>query len=360
LLIQINAIRVFYGVFMVTLDFISRDFDILSVKMTKIAVFLISFCSTPAFAQNNIYDYPILDLYDGQKIEMTVDGQSVTAFTAPGMPSNLTISNTLAQSIFGKGANKFASTFERILAALAKDEFDTAPPQYIQARIGPVKIRGQQRPVKVSLGGGRADNKLVRWYQTDEHKFGEALAGPYAIPAPVIRFTLRPAQPGEIRFSMPLMDEDKRGQASTRMVFGKTKVYFAFAPHFETTLASAAAGSVIAQNYGGEFVGDPKPVVVAYNIARPARPVQLKTPIAFGPVALSKLLVRSRDYGETNAIKEAKSPDASEDEILVQAKRKGTNPEYFVYIGNDFLKNCSSITYDKPGKTVTLSCLPSN
>ena len=330
-----------------------------SIATNTIMVNLVLVCSTPASAQNNIGENPILDLYNGEKIEMIVEGQSVTAFAAPGMPSNLNISNTLAQSIYGKGANKFASTFERILAALAKDEFDNAPPQYIQSAIGPVKIRGQQRPAKISLGG-RTYNEMVQWFQTDIHKFGEALAGPYAIPAPVIRFTLRPAQPGETRFSMPLMADDERKVASTRMVFGKKKVYFAFAPHFETTLASAAAGAVIAQNNGGEFVGDPKPVVVAFNVARPARPVQLKTPIAFGPIALSKLLVRSRDYGDTSVIKEAKLAGASEDEILVQAKRKGTSPEYFVYVGNDVLKNCSSITYDKPGKTVTLSCLPSN
>lgn len=345
---------------MFALSMIFHNHTFVSNRAAIGKIILMSLCSIPAFAQSNIGDYPVLELYDGQKIEMIVDGQSVTAFAAPGMPSNLNISTPLAQSIFGKGANKFASTFDRIIAALAKDEFDNSPPQYIQSAIGPVKIRGQQRLTKVSLGG-RTHNKLVEWYQTDKHKFGEAQAGPYAIPAPVIRFTLRPAQPGETRFSMPLVTDDERRIASTRMVFGKTKVYFAFAPHFETTLASAGAGSVIAQNQGGEFVGDPKPVIVAYNVARPARPVQLKTPIRFGPVALSKFLVRSRDYGNTNAIKEAKSPDANEEEeIVVQAKRKGTNPEYFVYVGNDFLKNCSSITYDKPGQTITLSCLPSN
>jgi hypothetical protein len=345
---------------MVKLDLHFINYAHLSIKVTASVITLSLFCSTSALSQSAIRDYPILDLYNGQKIEIFIEGQSVTAFAAPGMPSNLTISNRLAQSIFGKGANKFASTFERIMAALAKDEFDSSPPQYTQAVIGTVKVRGQQRPAKIGLGG-KTDNKLVTWYQTDMHNFAEAHAGPYAIPAPIIRFTLRPTQAGETRFSMPLMSENRRRMASTRMVIGKTKVYFAFAPHFETTLASAGAGAVIAQNYGGEFVGDPKPVIVAYNVARPARPVQLKTPIAFGPVALSKFLVRSRDYGDTNAIKEAKSLDESEEgEIIVQAKRKGTNPEYFVYVGNDFLRNCSSITYDKPGQTITLSCLPSN
>jgi hypothetical protein len=345
---------------MVNLRLIFPDRASVSIKKAVSAISLMLFCSTPAFSQDNINSYPILELSDGQKIEMSVNGQSVTAFAAPGMPSNLTLSNTLAQSIFGKGANKFASTFERILAALAKDEFDTSPPQYIQSAVGSVKVRGQQRPAKISFDS-RTDKKLVTWHQTDVHNFGEALAGPYAIPAPVIRFILRPTKPGETRFSMPLFSDGRREIASTRMIIGKTKVYFAFAPHFETTLATAGAGSVIAQNHGGEFVGDPKPVVVAFNVARPARPVQLKTPVAIGQIALSKLLVRSRDYGDTNAIKEAKSPNGGEeDEILVQAKRKGTSPEYFVYVGNDLLKNCSSITYDKPGKTVTLSCLPPN
>ena len=328
--------------------------------VSAISINLSLMFSNSAVAQINTDEYSVLNLYDGQKIEMSVDGKSVTAFAAPGMPSDLNISMPLAQSIFGKRANKFASTFEMILFALAKDEFDDSPPRYIQSAIGPVKIRGQQRLVNISLGG-RTHNKLVAWFQTDQHKFGEAHAGPLAIPAPVIRFALRPAQPGETRFSMPLATDGRRGVASTRMTFGKKKVYFAFSPHFETTLASAGAGSVIAQNNGGEFVGDPKPVVVAFDVARPARPVQLKTPIIFGPIALSKLLVRSRDYGNTNAIKEAKSPNANdEEEILVQAKRKGTNPEYFVYVGNDVLKNCSSITYDKPGQTITLSCQPSN
>lgn len=345
---------------MIKLNSLSYKNALMLTIISTVSANLLLILSNPAIAQNNIGEYPVLDLHNGEKIEMTVDGQTVTAFAAPGMPSNLNISNALAQSIYGKGANKFASTFERILAALAKDEFDNAPPRYIQSAIGPVKIRGQQRPAKISLGG-RTYNEFVQWFQTDIHKFGEALAGPYAIPAPVIRFTLRSARPGEARFSMPLMADDERKVASTRMVFGKKKVYFAFSPHFETTLASAAAGAAIAQNNGGEFVGDPKPVVVAFNVARPARPVQLKTPITFGPIALSKLLVRSRDYGDTSAIKEAKLAGASEgDEILVQAKRKGTSPEYFVYVGNDVLKNCSSITYDKPRQTMTLSCLPSN
>jgi hypothetical protein len=345
---------------MVGLDFILCNWSLLPIKITVRMKILSLIFSVPAFSQSEVTDGPILDLYNGQKIEIFIEGQSVTAFVAPGMPSNLTISNTLARSIFGKGANRFASPFEQFVAALAKDEFDNAPPRYIQKTFGPVKIRGQQRLATIGSQGS-VNKQLVQWYQSDIYEFGDALAGPYAISAPVIRFTLRLKQPGETRFSMPLTLDKDRWLASSPLVIGKKKVYFAFAPQFETTLASAGAGAMIAQDYGGEFAGDPQPVMITHNIARPARPVQLKTPIMFGPIALSKLLVRSRDYGNTDAIKRAKSLDESEeDEILVQANRKGTKPEYFVYVGNDVLKNCSSITYDKPEQMVTLSCLPPN
>jgi hypothetical protein len=338
---------------------IFREPIFLATKKLQVIVILSTFAAMSANAQSNVTDYSVLNLTSGQKIDFVIEGQPVSAYASPGMPSELTISNAFAQSIFGKGANKFASTFERILDALAKDDFDTSPPRYIQSAVGKIKIRGQQRPAKVRFGN-QSDNQYVQWYQTDIHKFGEALAGPFAIPAPVIRFALRPEQRGETQFSMPLVTDPKRRVASTQTFIGKKKVYFAFAPQFETTLASAAAGAVIAQNYGGEFVGDPVPVVVAFNVARPARPVQLKSPLPLGVLTISKFQIRSRDYGDTSAIKEAKSPNAAEEnEILVQAKRKGTDPEYFVYVGNDMLKNCSSITYDKPARTVTLSCLPS-
>jgi hypothetical protein len=326
------------------------------ITISKYLLISSIFISTYATAQDIPAVQPTLTISDGDKVEFFIEGRSVTAFAAPGMPSNLTLSNATAQSLYGKEANKFASGFERAIAELARSEFDNSPPRHIQTSIGPVKIKGQQRLTEIEAGG-RVNTQLVQWYQSDMYSFGDALAGPYAIPVPVIRFVLRPAQAGETLFNVPLSLDAKRWLASSPKLVGKKKVYFAFAPQFERTLASAGAGAAIAQIYGGEFTGDPVPVQVTHNVSRPARPVQLKTPIMLGSISLSKLLVRSRDYGNTNAIKEAKSPEESEDEILVQAKRKGTNPEYFVYIGNDILKNCSSITYDKPGEIATLSCV---
>jgi hypothetical protein len=328
------------------------------IKASKNLLLLSIFASACVAAQSLPADQPTLTLSNGEKVEFFIEGRSVMAFAAPGMPSKLTLSNTVAQSLYGKEANKFASGFERVIAELARDEFDNTPPRHIQTTVGPVKIKGQQRLAEIE-SGGRIDTQLVQWYQSDMYPFGDALAGPYAIPVPVIRFILRPAQAGETQFTVPLALDERRWLASSPKLIGKRKVYFAFAPQFEATLASAGAGAAIAQIHGGEFTGDPVPVMVTHNVSRPARPVQLKAPITLGPISLSKLLVRSRDYGNTNTIKEAKSPEESEDEILVQANRKGTNPEYFVYIGNDVLKNCSSITYDKPGQTVTLRCVGS-
>ena len=339
------------------LKLIFRRETIFSIGKFNFLLILLISTASPAISQNNYTNYPVFNISENQKIEITIEGRPVTAFTSPGMPSEINISKSFAQSLYGKSANKFASTFERIIAALAKDDFDDSPPQYVQSRIGPIKIRGQQRVAKIRMSG-EASKQLVRWHDADKYEFSNVLVGPYAIPAPIIRFALRAAQPGETIFSVPLASADKWWVATTPKQIGKKKVYFAFAPQFETTLASAAAGASIAENYGGEFVGDAQQILISHNVARPARPVRLKSPLSFGPMNISKILVRNRDYGDANSIKEAKAADANDDEILVQARRKGTDPAYVVYIGNDMLKNCSSITYDKPAKTITLSCIP--
>jgi len=46
---------------------------------------------------------------------------------------------------------------------------------------------------------------------------------------------------------------------------------------------------------------------------------------------------------------------ADPDEIVVTAKSK-KKPRYSISLGTEYLKNCSSITYDLRAKTVALSC----
>ena len=77
-----------------------------------------------------------------------------------------------------------------------------------------------------------------------------------------------------------------------------------------------------------------------------------------GPLRLSDLLVRTHDYGAATDIdpSEADGLETETRDVVVKGKRAKSKPSYVVYIGADMLKDCSSITYDKPGQTVTLRC----
>ncbi len=294
------------------------------------------------------FDVPI----DG-KVQISIDGRPTDALMTPGMPNSIYIAKYLALSLFGKEAGQFGFG-ARLLRAFGEDSpfYDT------KSRVGPVTIPGLYREVQIDIGQAQALINAA-WYNIDAYPFAEALAGPYALPIPVIRFALRAPQPKEVSFTLPLAPINSWWIATTPKDYGDVKLLFAFAPQFKTTVASAAAGAVIAASHGGSFTGEAVPVSISYDVKRPARPVKLTQPLEFGPLKISTLLVRTRDYGSASSIKDPSVDDPSESagDIVVKGKRKPSRPLYVVYIGADTLAACSSIIYDKPAATITLSCV---
>ena len=79
----------------------------------------------------------------------------------------------------------------------------------------------------------------------------------------------------------------------------------------------------------------------------------LSSPLAIGPLALRGLFVRTADFGTAGTIPDG-AVDADPDEVVVTGAK--TRPQYRLEIGRDYLDRCSSITFDTPRKTLTLSC----
>jgi hypothetical protein len=236
----------------------------------------------------------------------------------------------------------------------------------IRQRIGPVEVAGRARQALVSGPGmsglGSQIVTDVSWFETDTYDFADALAGPYALPYPVVRYQLQLPKPGEVEFSLPLAPSSRWWIAATPLNVGKQTVYLAFAPHFKTSVASAGAGAVISALHDGQFSGTASPVIISHNVQRPARRVLFGQPLRLGGLSLPSLLVRTRDYGSSGSIfdpAEASGATAAKgDSILVKAKRTSSRAIYVVYVGADALSGCSSITYNKAAQTITLRCLP--
>jgi len=293
---------------------------------------------------------PLVVPENGQAV-LTINGQQVQAFLSPGMPNDVYLSRATAVLLFGNEAEVFGKPFGFDIGILSINVSGGG------ARIGPIRIAGHSAPIALGsadiLPPGRA-----QWFETNAYGFADALAGPYALPSPIVEFQLRAVREEETSVTVPLGSRNAWWLATTPKTIGKKRVHFAFAPQFKDTVASAAAGAAIVRDLGGSFSGVPQPVEISYGVRRLAREVTLARPLVIGNISLDKILVRTRDYGSAESIADPSeiAPEAAAKDILVKGRRRTMPPSYVVYVGAEALKGCSSIRYDKNAALITLSC----
>ncbi len=219
------------------------------------------------------------------------------------------------------------------------------------ARIGPVIVAGKSAVVRLDLGGGEFKRR-VTWFAAPFVADADGTIGPGGLPDPVIRFDLRPPQPGERSVTLPLADFGWSGMG-TWVTVGDRPVAVRFSLAQARTLASAAAGAAIAAAQGGGFDRAAERTVIHLAVERPVRHVALATPLRIGPFALAALWVRTQDFGSAAGIHDTNAPDPDEIVVAAQTKQKQS---LLLEIGRDDLDRCSSIRFDKPRQELTLTC----
>lgn len=291
---------------------------------------------------------PPFEVPDDGRIAAAINGRAVTLYSTPGMPSGLYVSKALAGELFGPEG-----------AAIKKKSGFLISLQPTGARIGPVRIAGKAENADLTIGATAAKAR-VQWFEQDAYDLGEALAGPYALPYPVVTYRLRPSVAGERVTQVKLEGRNMWWLATTPREFEGKTVHFALAPHFPTTVMSAAAGRVISASHGGRMSGEAVKVPISHGVQRPARLLRFDRPLEIGGLRIGTAMVRTVDYGSVGSIvdEDAVDPSESSDDIVVTGKRKASKPSYVVYIGADALAGCSTLTYDKPAKTISMSCRP--
>lgn len=198
---------------------------------------------------------------------------------------------------------------------------------------------------------GREMKRRVLWLPLDVAPGRAGMLGPGAVPFPIVRFELRPQEAGEQEHILPLNHVGRDGMGTD--ING---IALLFAPHFPTSQATASAGADLAANYNGKFTGAPFAQPIQFGIIRPVRSLELATPFVAGPISLSSVSVRTSDFGNVSGIPEK---PADPNEIVVAAKAKGnTSANSWIYVAADVLSHCSSITFNKINKTISLRCKP--
>lgn len=291
----------------------------------------------------------MLDIPSDGRIRISVDGRTIETFSSPGMPSVLSLRRSVAIDMFGTAAEqaqeRSARRFKIVSVSSNPD-----------AKVGPVLVKGFFSKAEVAVGS-KAVKGTVKWSMHDAYDYADALAGPYAFPAPVVRYALRKPTGAERIGTVRLLPATAWWVATTDMQIGGKWIRFAFAPHFHTSVASAAAASLISAEYGGALSGSPQRTLISHGVERPTRPMRLSRPVSLGPVNIERLLVRTADYGTAGSIPDEDiDPSELAGDIIVNGKRSASRPSYVVYVGADALQGCASITYDKGRHLIRLAC----
>jgi hypothetical protein len=121
------------------------------------------------------------------------------------------------------------------------------------------------------------------------------------------------------------------------------------------TLTSAGMALTLARVHGGTLGEDRRSVPIVFGVERPVCAMTLARPLTVGPLSITRLDVRTTDFGNAEGIASVTAPP-DPDEIVVEARGKRDRSRDRITLGTQALASCSAIVFDKPAKQVRLTC----
>jgi hypothetical protein len=223
-----------------------------------------------------------------------------------------------------------------------------------QAIVGPVRVSGFTKVARVAIGGVTGRRRVVFSDRVAAGADGaDGLIGPGDMPFDRVTFQLRAPMPGERAVGLPMKWERSFGLFYP-VSFGDQEVRFRFSTIRADSVATAAAGAVIAALHGGTWSGEAGEQMIKYEVVRPVRPMSLAQPASFGGFPLNRFLVRISD-SRGNAVLPTDA-SADPDEIVVTGQRQKQKARYDMSLGLDWLSACSSLSWDNRARVMTLNC----
>lgn len=201
------------------------------------------------------------------------------------------------------------------------------------AEVGRVEVPGVAASAVLAIAGKAAPAAL--W------SFGECCEGADgAIDAALLPFAevrlVRPGGAGGNERTF-LLRRDEDGGMAARAEAGGRAIAVQFALERPGTLATAAAGAILAKAWSGTFAGRYEPVLVAWGVSRPSRMIAFARPGALAGFRFDALRTRTGDFAGRERLP-TDPPGA--DEILVSRRTTHQRGWPVVMIGRDRLDHC--------------------
>jgi hypothetical protein len=222
------------------------------------------------------------------------------------------------------------------------------------AIVGPVRLKGEQNGTKFRIAGVQRGYRFA-FFDRDVVEGADGLISPHVIPYDNVTFRLRPERPGEVTTTLPMIF-DQSGGIVYPLQLGDRRIAVEFSLLQPSSFTTASAGAHFASFHGGEWAGEPRLQLVKFGVERPMRPMRFARPLDIAGFGVANLLVRTGDHRGNFQL----PPDAQQDpdEIVVTGNVARTRARLYMTVGMDRLSACSSLTYARATKTLTLKCLP--
>jgi hypothetical protein len=195
--------------------------------------------------------------------------------------------------------------------------------------------------------------RRVVWTDREAVQGADGIISPADLPADRVTLQFRRPGPGETQFELPMTFSPNLGLYH-RAAVGGSFIDYRISTARPATVSTAAAGALLAKEYGGAWSGDAREMMIKYGIIRPVRPLVLDRPSPFANQPMSRLLVRTSDHRGTAELPVDPSPDP--DEIVVTGNRGRQQARYMISLGLDWLSPCSSISWNNRTRRMTLTC----
>jgi hypothetical protein len=214
--------------------------------------------------------------------------------------------------------------------------------------IGRVRLPSRERAAAVESGGATMP-LTVSTHDLPCCDGHDGSVSPMLLPWSVVRLGTVPA--GLVERRWPVKTGDVAGPF-VPMETGAGRIQVLINPRATTTVATAAAGAMLAETYGAHFEGEARDMPIALGVMRPVRDLVFDRPVPVLGFSVRRLAVRYADFAGNSTL-----PQDQGDEIVV--RKRGPRPQYgwpAVIVGADLLDACPAIATYRAGPELGLAC----
>lgn len=220
------------------------------------------------------------------------------------------------------------------------------------ALVGRVRLAERNAVAPVTIAGVAVPLTLSA-FDRDCCAGTDGAIGPDLLPYDRVRFVRPGGVAGATERRFPLTRSDEGGMA-VAMPTPAGEVFVGFSLGYSGTLATAAAGAILAQAYGGRLTGQRFDVAPAFGVSRPAQRIAFGRTVELAGFAVTELPVRIADFRGSHALPEE---PAEAGEILVARRGpRGQTAWPSILIGRDRIHRCAEILFERAPLAITLRC----